>query len=53
MGDVDERVGLNAQIIGAVAVAMVEQARVAHVVASAFGHVADIHAATQHQNGQQ
>jgi NAD-dependent dihydropyrimidine dehydrogenase PreA subunit len=32
---------------------MVQQARVAHVVASPFGHIADIHAATKRQNGQQ
>ncbi|KPG92583.1 hypothetical protein AEQ67_27260 [Pseudomonas sp. RIT-PI-q] len=53
LGDVDERVRLNAQVVHAAAVAMVEQARIAHVVASPFGHIADIHAATKRQNGQQ
>jgi large exoprotein involved in heme utilization and adhesion len=32
---------------------MVQQAGVAHVITNALSHVADIHAATKRQNGQQ
>ncbi|MNL06644.1 hypothetical protein D3C87_1272840 [compost metagenome] len=53
LGDVDERVRLNAEIVHATAVAVIQQARVAHLVASAFGHIADSHTAAKRQNGQQ
>ncbi|MNS73649.1 hypothetical protein D3C72_1070960 [compost metagenome] len=53
LGDVDERVRLNAQVVHAAAVAVIQQARIAHMVASPFGHIADIHAATKRHNGQQ
>ncbi|MNL08171.1 hypothetical protein D3C87_1288770 [compost metagenome] len=53
LSDVDERVRLNPQVIHAAAVAVIQQARIAHMVASPFGHIADVHAATERQNGQQ
>jgi hypothetical protein len=53
LSDVDKRVRLNAEVVHAAAIAVVQQACVAHLVASAFGHIADSHTAAKRQNGQQ